>query len=130
MCYQFQSLTQSVANWEMYFDWGMTWLNLHFVKITPVAVRRKNWKTERENAGKPIGRLLEYPRQQIMMCQMRRQVVKLKRGDKIEEIVRRIECDGVNTVGKWEGLRMNPRVLAERSNWVMVLMTEMGNVGR
>ena len=58
MCYPFQSLKQSVANWEMYFDWGMTWLNLHFVKITLVAVRRKNWKTERGNAGKPVGRMI------------------------------------------------------------------------
>ena len=33
-------------------------------------------------------------------------------------------------LGKREGLRMNPRVLAERSKWMMVLMSEMGSVGR
>ena len=36
----------------------MVWLNLHFVKITLVAVRRKDWKTPRDNPRKTYWELI------------------------------------------------------------------------
>lgn len=65
-----------------------------------------------------------------MVSWTRGQVVKLERREKIEKIFRRqiwVEFgEGGNMVGE-KRLRRDPRFPAEKSHWMNVLISEMGN---
>ena len=73
----------------MYFEQGMTWLDLHFVKITLVAMRREDWRNARGNPGKTSWEVIRISQARDNDVLDEQQMVKLERGEKTDVVFRR-----------------------------------------